>query len=183
MRAIEILKDEHDAVLAVLSQLDRAVDAAKRGSPIPADIFLDIGEFFAVFVDHCHHGKEESELFPRLGIGEDADVVAALERDHHLGRGLAAAYGDAARAYVPGDPMSAERLASSAWKYGSLLRVHIDHETRELFPVVERTLAAEDERLIAAFDRIEEEQIGAGTHERLHDMIATLEGRITSWCQ
>jgi len=55
------------------------------------------------------------------------------------------------------------------------------HETRELFPVIERVLAAEDERLVSAFDRIEEEQIGAGAHERLHRMIEALPARLAPW--
>ena len=117
-------------------------------------------------------------MLSRLGTDRDAAVVSVLEREHRLGRDLAAAYGDAVRAYMPGDIASALRLETAARQYASSLREHIDHETRELFPVIERVLAAEDERLVSAFDRIEEEQIGTGTHERLRGMIDTLPVRL-----
>ncbi|MHB8621118.1 MAG: hypothetical protein ACYDAG_16385 [Chloroflexota bacterium] len=59
-----------------------------------------------------------------------------------------------------------------------MLRPHIAKENAELLPVVERELAARDQALVDAFERIETERIGAGTHERLHSMIETLAGRI-----
>ncbi|MGI8913117.1 MAG: hemerythrin domain-containing protein, partial [Chloroflexota bacterium] len=169
------------AVLAVLDNLERGVGAAAGGSPVPADIFADIQEFFTIFVDRCHTSKEEVEVFSRLDADRDAAVVSSLELEHRSGRDLAAAYGDAVRAYVPGNVASAVRLAAAARQYGSLLRKHIEHENRELFPVMERTLTADDEQLVKAFDRIEEEQIGAGTHERLHGMIDTLPARLAPW--
>src|SRR5262245_24317508 len=48
MEAIEVLCEEHEGVLTVLNQLERAMSAAERGVPIPADIFGDIQEFFLV---------------------------------------------------------------------------------------------------------------------------------------
>jgi hemerythrin-like domain-containing protein len=52
-------------------------------------------------------------------------------------------------------------------------------ETEQLFPLIERNLSArEDAVAVREFERIEEEQIGPGTHERLHGMIAALAPRI-----
>jgi hemerythrin-like domain-containing protein len=183
MQAVETLKAEHDAVLVVLDTLERGVGAAAGGNPVPADIFADIQEFFAIFVERCHTSKEEADVFSRLDTARDAAVVADLEREHRLGRDFAAAYAAAVRTYVPGDIASARRLAEAAQQYAARLRAHIEHETRELFPVIERELAAEDARLVNAFDRIEAEQIGAGTHERLHGMIDTLPGRLAPWLE
>ncbi|MCL4544925.1 MAG: hemerythrin domain-containing protein [Chloroflexi bacterium] len=183
MRAVEVLRAEHDGVLTVLVQLERAARAAAHGAPVPADVFSDIQGFFAVFVDRCHHGKEEAEIFPRLGQHKATAMVQALELEHQEGRRLAAAYADAARAYVPGNAASGGQLARAAQDYAALLRAHIERETRDLFPAIEGTLAAEDSRLVTAFDRIENEQIGAGTHEHLHAMIETLPGRIAPWVE
>jgi hemerythrin-like domain-containing protein len=181
MQAVETLKAEHDAVLVVLDNLDRGVGAAAGGSPVPADIFADIQEFFAIFVERCHTGKEEAAVFPRLDTDRDATVVADLEREHRTGRGFAAAYAAAVRAYVPGDVASAQRLEGAAQRYAARLRAHIEHENRDLFPAIERDLAADDARLVSAFDRIEAEQIGEGTHERLHGMIDSLPARLAPW--
>lgn len=183
MRAIEVLTAEHDGVLAVLVQLERAVNAAERGACVPADIFEDIQEFFLLFVDRCHHGKEEAEIFPRLDRLRATELVQALEREHQEGRRLASAYTEALLAYVPGDAVSGGRLAHVARASAALLRGHIERETGELFPVVEMTLATEDVQIVAAFDRIEDVELGAGTHERLHGMIETLPARIAPWAQ
>ena len=180
MRAIDTLNDEHKGVLAVLTQLERASSAVERGAAVPRDVFDDVGEFFSVFVDRCHHGKEESEVFPRLTTPAGLAVARRLESEHVTGRQLASAYHQAARAYQPGDRATDAQVAVAARAYSRFLRDHIDLETRELFPVMEGVSGA-DQALVEAFDRIEEERIGPGTHERLHAMIDGLPGRIAPW--
>jgi hemerythrin-like domain-containing protein len=178
LEAVAVLHAEHEGVLAVLTQLERAVSAAEQGIPVPTDVFTDIGEFFSVFVDHCHHSKEEAVVFPRLAGSGQSELAPHLEAEHGRGRALAAAYAAAVQAYAPGDPVSGRALATAARAYAAFLREHIDEEDRELFPAMERTLATDDAALVVAFERIEEERIGPGTHERLHRLIDDLPGRI-----
>jgi hemerythrin-like domain-containing protein len=178
MRTTDTLRDEHEGVLTVLTQLDRAAAAAAAGHPMPANVFTDIQEFFTVFVDRCHHGKEETVLFPALG-GAGTPLIARLEREHETGRGLARAYADAVAAYVAGDRGRGEALAEAARSYDVFLRSHIALENAELLPLTERTLnATQDASVDAGFEAIEEQRIGPGTHERLHQMIGTLDPRI-----
>jgi hemerythrin-like domain-containing protein len=178
MQTIDTLQAEHIGVLLVLDQLERAIEAAQRGANVPADIFRDIQEFFVVFVDRCHHSKEEAELFPRLDALGSGTIARRLEEEHAVGRQLAAAYGQAVDAYTPGERASGARLASAARAYSDFLRAHIELETRELFPAVQEKLATSDHALLEAFERIEVERIGEGTHERLHGMIEGLPERI-----
>ncbi len=175
METTDTLQTEHNAVLYVLDQLEQATSAAGGGQPVPADFFTDVGEFFRVFVDQCHHGKEETVLFPRLS---DVRLRQMLEAEHNQGRQLAKAYAAAVDAYVPGDAASAAAVQRAASEYATRLREHIARETDRLLPVVEKELAADDNDLAEAFERIETERIGAGTHERLHGMIETLPGRV-----
>jgi hemerythrin-like domain-containing protein len=180
MQTIETLRGEHDAVLGVLTHLERAADAASHGAAIPRDLFDDIREFFAIFVDRCHHGKEESELFPRLSSADDMALVRRLEDQHVEGRRLASDYAAAVDAYQPGNTSAGIRLAAAVHAYADFLRAHIDLENRELLPAT-AALASQDRDLIEAFDRVEEERIGPGVHDRLHGMIDGLPGRITPW--
>lgn len=180
MKTIDTLRDEHNGVLFVLDQLERAVSAAERGAPVPKDIFTDIQEFFAVFVDKCHHGKEEAELFPRLTSAPGRALVERLEAQHVTGRQLAGTYASAVQAYRPGVAQSGAHLAAAAGEYAAFLRAHIGVETDELFRVAE-SIAEQDQELFDAFERVEEERIGPGTHERLHAMIGGLGGRIDPW--
>ena len=178
MQTTETLQAEHNGVLMVLDQLERAVATAARGENVPADIFRDIQEFFVIFVDRCHHAKEEAELFPQLEVQGSGAIARRLEEEHAAGRRLAAAYGEAVDAYVPGEASTGARLAATARAYADFLRAHIDLETRELFPAIDQKLSAYDDALVEAFERIEVERIGAGTHERLHGMIEGLSERI-----
>jgi len=178
MEALAALAAEHSAVLAVLAELDRASAAAAQGMPIAAGIFADIQEFFEVFVDRCHHGKEETELFPRLRQGSAGTLVQRLQDEHAEGRALVASYAEAVHAYVPGQADSGARLERAANACSDLLREHIVTETAELFPAAETSLAEDDESLVDAFERLELERIGPTTHERLHAMIYVLPDRI-----
>ena len=182
MKTIDTLRDEHNGVLYVLDQLERAVSAAERGSPVPQDVFADVQEFFAIFVDKCHHGKEEAELFPRLTTAPGRALVERLEAEHVTGRRLAGAYASAAQAYRPGLAESGARLAQAARDYADFLRGHIALETDELFRATE-AIAEQDQELYDAFERVEEERIGPGTHERLHGMIDGLGARIEPWLE
>ncbi len=176
METTKTLQAEHNAVLHVLDQLEHAAEAAAGGQPVPANVFADIEEFFRVFVDRCHHGKEELVLFPKL---MQTGLPAALEMQHEEGRQLAKAYALAAERYVAGSRASAVALQRAAADYEALLRSHIDMENAGLLPAIERDLSAQDQELADAFEQIETERIGAGTHERLHHMIETLAGRIS----
>ncbi len=177
MKSVDTLREEHEGVLTVLDNLERAGRAAQRGAALPREVFADIQEFFAVFVDRCHHGKEEAEIFPRLLGGPHAGLVDRLEQDHVKGRALARAYAQAVQDYQPGDAAGGGRVAAAAREYSAFLREHIALETSDLFPAM-KSIEAEDGAMSEAFERIEEERIGPGTHERLHAMIAGLPARI-----
>jgi hemerythrin-like domain-containing protein len=183
MQSVQILRAEHDAVLGVLQPLEEGVGLAEQGVPVPRDFFVDVQEFFAVFVERCHHGREEAAVFGQLDAEPPGHhVVSHLDREHEAGRRLARAYADAVASYRPGDRLTAARLKDAVSAYGTLLRQHIDEESTELFPLMEQTLtAAKDDRIARAFDRLEVEAIGEGTHERLHGMIDSLPGRLARW--
>lgn len=179
MQSVETLREEHDAVRLVLAELERAVAAAEQGRPVAADVFVDIQEFFSVFVDRCHHHKEEAVVFPRLLAHEDgARLIRQLEAEHDAGRGLDEAFAAAVVDYRPGDAAAGGRLAAAARAYARALRQHIDAETTGLFPAMERALGHVDAEMYDRFERIEADELGPGTHERLHAMIERLPARI-----
>jgi hemerythrin-like domain-containing protein len=184
MKSVDTLRHEHDAVLLVLDSLEPALQAAEQGVPVPLDIFTDVGEFFTVFVDQCHSNKEEAAVFTRIPQSTSGTaLVQQLENEHSTGRGMSAAYVAAVKAYRPGDAASGAEVARTARAYGATLRVHIEEENVGLFPSMEQSLVSDDDAMTAEFDRIELEDIGAGTHERIHAMIDTLPARIRPWAE
>ncbi len=178
MKAVDTLGEEHNAVLVVLSRLKQAARAAAEGQEVPADVFIDIGEFLSVFVDRCHHAKEEAVIFPLLREQGDNSLVDRLAADHETGRHLAAELARTIENYIPGNADAGQRLAQAVEAYSNLLEQHIQDETELLFPAMIRLRREADLQIVRACDRIEVEEIGEGTHERFHAMIDSLPGRL-----
>lgn len=67
-------------------------------------------------------------------------------------------------------------FAAFARRYKTLLEAHLTKENEVLFPLAERVLSpAVKEKLIAAFDEIERDEMGPGTHGRYYAMIEEME--------
>lgn len=175
-----ILYEEHAAISAVLDYLDRAVTMLERGQSVDASLFHDLDVFFALFVGRCHHGKEEQLLFPALDGSPDViALVQRLEQEHERGEELAAAYAVAAHDYAARGMAAAGPLIAAARAYAASLRQHIARENEDLLPRAAYTESPAQRRaLVDAFERYEDEVMGAGTHERLHQMIDTLGPRL-----
>jgi hemerythrin-like domain-containing protein len=62
-------------------------------------------------------------------------------------------------------------LAEALLGYVELLRNHIFKEDNVLFPMADRLLPAqEQDGLTVLFDKVEEEEIGPGVHEKYHEL-------------
>ena len=176
--ALGVLGAEHAGVRMVLAQLERAAAALERDAPVPRVVFLDIQEFLAVFLNRCHVGKEERVLFPRLvGRGHD-ELLAVLDAEHGEGRDLEAAYAAAVEVYASDEPATARRLAAIARAYAHFIREHLAREDAELLPLVAGALTGADPALLAAFARLERDEVGPGRHERMHHLAADLAARL-----
>ncbi len=82
-------------------------------------------------------------------------------------------------AYTAGTAGAAGRWSSAARGYVQLLREHIYKENNILFVMAERMLSGtEQQELVAAFERVEEDKMGAGTHERLHKLMDKLAAEV-----
>lgn len=170
--ATEILRREHDAILLMLEATEVLAGRLETGEPVEPRLLEGTLEFFRLFADQCHHGKEEDLLFPKLvekGMPREMGPIGVMLQEHDQGRALVRQMGQAAGDYKQGRPDAGAHWAQAARGYTLLLREHIAKENDILFVMAERMLSAEEQRVLAAeFERAEEEKMGAGTHERLH---------------
>lgn len=170
------LRHEHDLVLLVLAAMEREVAALEGGGVLDADRIAQMVDFTRNFTDGCHHAKEERVLFPLLERqgGKAAGLVTILLSEHEGGRLAMRAIDEA----LPraGDDQEARRIvAKNLADYAQVLRFHIDKEHDLLFPLADELLSGEEQRRVAAeFARIEEEETGAGVHERYHELAHAL---------
>jgi hemerythrin-like domain-containing protein len=167
-----ILRKEHEAILKMLTASEAAAHRIQSGGTVPTETLEGLLEFFRLFADQCHHGKEEDLLFPLLesrGLPRFGGPTGVMLREHEQGRALVRQMVEGVEALQGGDASGAARWARAGLGYAELLRAHIDKENNILFVMAENMLTPEEQKQLAAdFDRIEVEKMGAGTHERLH---------------
>ena len=174
MNPTETLKHEHKIVLFVLTGAEREARSIQAGSQVQVEDVEQMVDFFRNFVDRCHHSKEERHLFPAMnarGMPLDAGPLAVMLHEHDLGRAAVRAIAGALERVKGGDAGAGAELAEALLGYVELLRNHIFKEDNVLFPMADRLLpAAEQGNLAALFDKVEEEEMGAGVHERYHEL-------------
>ena len=179
MKAIQELEMEHQGVELMLRIMQAVAAKMESGQPAQDDPWEGILEFLTVFVDRCHHGKEEEFLFPALeaaGVRRDGGPIGVMLSEHVQGRVLVAELKKALR-----DRNSGQRSASAAVQkavddYTVLLTQHIAKENTVLFPMsASKLVAGQDSELVEAFERLERERIGAGKHEEFHAMLDRLQ--------
>ncbi|MCB1889140.1 MAG: hemerythrin domain-containing protein [Rhodocyclaceae bacterium] len=151
--AIQIIKDEHFAIAAVMYCLRHLVRQMRDHGEAPNFPLLHaILDYIVSYPDRWHHPKENDYLF--AAIRERSDIANALierlEQDHRDGHpriedlktrlNAFERAGEAAPFYA-----AAEAYAQTEWD-------HMRREEDELMPLAERVLTAEDwQRIHDAF--------------------------------
>ena len=59
--------------------LEAMAKKLESGQAVPAEHMSMVLEFSQIFIDKCHHGKEESILFPAIQEAEITGEIIALE--------------------------------------------------------------------------------------------------------
>ena len=177
MKATQQLRDEHEGVRTMLDVLEKVCEKLGTTGSIDKGHFDGILEFLQVFVDKCHHGKEEELLFPALvaaGVPEEGPIAVML-REHEMGRGHVRALDRAYGTYMTGNEPSSKDIMQEARDYISLLRNHIEKENNVLFAMADERLSEKkQDELFEGFEKIEVERIGPGKHEEFHGLIKRL---------
>jgi hemerythrin-like domain-containing protein len=178
MKATDELIKEHRAIDLMLRILHSAVDELEGGERIPSAHFDGIMAFLSVFVDRCHHAKEEEFLFPAMeaaGVQREGGPIGVMLMEHERGRKLVVELKEALADYLPEDKAAAARIRLVAYEYEALLTQHILKENSVIFPLANDILdAAKDRELVDAFEQLERERIGAGRHEEFHRLLEQL---------
>lgn len=172
MKSTEQLKNEHQAVLLASDILEKICQKLEAGEKVDPKHQGDILEFIKIFVDKCHHSKEEALLFPameKVGIPKEHGPIGMMLVEHDMGRD-----------YVKGmneNISNPKKFIESARGYTKLLKQHIEKENNILYRMADTQLSqAKDDELLKEFDKLELERIGPGKHEEFHEMLERLDG-------
>ncbi len=177
MKSIDVLMNEHRLIEHGLTVLEAFAQRLERGEPVLAEKLNTLLDFFRVFADQCHHGKEEGSLFPELeakGIPKEGGPIGVMLYEHDEGRNLQRQMREAVSDLS--SKANRQKFIAAARDYIALLRQHIWKEDNVLFQMAQQVLTeADDERLSEKFEKHEREHIGEGVHEHYHHLIHELE--------
>jgi len=178
MSATADLRSEHIGVGRMLGILDAmAVQFDSGGHVVVDDIWQSI-EFMRVFVDQCHHYKEEVLLFPAMREAEltsAEETIRILLDDHVHGREAVGNIAEATQRLADGDESASTALAQLMRTYAKLLHAHIRREENDCFSIADRELSADaQDELVKGYERVEREVIGEGRHEAFHALLDRL---------
>jgi hemerythrin-like domain-containing protein len=169
MNPRDALREEHGETMKMLLVLQRfstkLVDLEK-GEAKDLEALI---EFFEIYVDRCHHGKEEQLLFPALSRARGAEIdslISSLMEDHRQARvDMEQMKADAGSLY---SRTGADRNAFSegAERYVDLVRKHIRKENSTLLPLIEESLSETDRLQMAEqFHELEKAILGSSRLE------------------
>ncbi len=157
MRSVDYLRREHRRIEEMLVALEAAAIQVEASGTTPSFI-TDLLDFFQQYADVQHHAKEEAFLFPALarhGIGPHG-TVEAMTHQHHLGRVHVRDMRKASDRLRLDDPAARLAFVASAHAYVELLRVHIQIEDADLYPIAEEVLTGgEDKALLGEFREVD----------------------------
>jgi hemerythrin-like domain-containing protein len=175
MTPTEELRHEHEVVLLVLQGAEKMTAPTERPG---RGTLGEMIEFFANFVDRCHHTKEEKYLFPKLeerGVPHHGGPIGVMLDEHDRGRSLVAAMKEGIDG-SQSEPVPAS-VKESLLEYVHLLRAHIEKENNVLFVMAEKVLTQDEQQALSkAFAKVEAEEMGEGVHEKYHQLAHRLAG-------
>ena len=90
MRAIAVIKSEHQNLAAVLYSLEQLIAEIDSGKHAEFAVFHGLFTYIDRFLDHYHHPKENDFLFPRLlqRAPETEGLIQQLGQQHYQGSKL-----------------------------------------------------------------------------------------------
>ncbi len=173
--ASEDLKNEHEGILFGLKILEQMISEFKQSGTADINDIDDMVNFLRLFADKCHHGKEEGLMFPgmeKAGIPNAEGPIGQMLIEHNQGRQYIAAMG----ASTENGALQADSFIEAASGYINLMRAHIEKENKVLFPMGDKIIPmAVQKNLLEQFEEFEEEVMGKGTHEKLHETLHLFE--------
>jgi hemerythrin-like domain-containing protein len=145
----EALEREHRFIEKVVKACSVAVEEIGGGGSIDPDLLRQIVEFMRVYADKCHHGKEETLLFPELferGVPATGCPVSALTAEHVQGRRLVTGLAAALERFQSDEPGATEAVLENLRGITALYPNHIWKEDYLLFPMTLKVMNDADLR-------------------------------------
>ncbi len=173
---LQIIREEHAAVAAVLRSLSMMID---RGPGDQPERFFDVLRAMLFYIDEfperLHHPTESDVLFPRVARAapELMPVITRLEADHIKGEGKVRELQHLLLAWELIGESRREVFTEAAETY---VRFYLDHmrtEETQLMPVAQKVLTAEDWVAVDAAFESKRDPLAGGVRDPAYDRLFT----------
>ena len=155
-RSLEIIRDEHSSLAAMLQSMRMLVDRGPRDNP---KNFFDVLRAMLFYIDEfperLHHPKETELLFPPVARAapEVGVAIARLDRDHEYTEGAVRDIQHLLLGWELLGESRRQKFIDAFDRYVNLYLAHMRLEEQEILPAAEKYLSEADWKLLdAAFE-------------------------------
>ncbi|MFC1684646.1 hemerythrin domain-containing protein [Pseudomonadota bacterium] len=139
------LHQDHAQFARLMSLLERELDRFHNGDEPAFDLLIDLLDYIGNYADCVHH-PSENWLFQLLmeRTEEGQELVAELMEQHHTLASLTKEFRHALEAITQDAVIRRDEVEQKGRDYIELQRQHLKQEEREVFPLLEQRLTADD---------------------------------------
>lgn len=177
-KATDVLEEEHRVIQRMADSLVVIGEEIEQGKLVESKTLHILGQFLDVFVEQCHHRKEEGYLFTLLekkGVPVSGCPLAVLHHEHDKLHALVSQYADSTEVYIATQGAAKASLITTIHALLEILPGHIWKEENLLLPMANKVLTPDDqELLLKQFEQVESE-LGPGIHHGFERLAEGLE--------
>ena len=177
----EVLEEEHHFIKKVVGAMAILAEELEQGKKVDTKTLESVADFMRTFGDKCHHGKEETHLFPALerkGVPMRGCPLGALIAEHQKGRNFVKELIQATTGYAENDSSTRDSLLKSLRGLIDLYPNHIWKEDYLAFPMANKILSDDEQRELGEKFEMVENEIGRDVHHRFEQLAKELEERV-----
>lgn len=176
MKPIGPLMIEHRLIERMVRLLDGALQTMQTAAEANTGLIRTGVDFFRIYADRTHHGKEEDILFAGLRdkalSDEEAEMMQQLIREHIWARQAVGKLAAANDRYVKGDVAALHTMTYELGKIVQFYPAHIQKEDKHFFiPVMDYFTPAEQQTMLERFWEFDRAMI----HEKYRKVVEELE--------
>ncbi len=169
---------EHRLIERMVFELNRERKRIEQGGSPDVQFLETAIDFFRIYADRCHHGKEEDILFVKLASKSMTppmrQAMERLKEEHALSRSLIGQLQQQKEQFRSGDATAAHGIVRTFSELSRLYPDHIAREDKEFFPTAMTYLEQnEREEMLRNFDDFDKRLI----HEKYKAVVEGAERR------
>ena len=174
-KTTEILSNEHQNILKVISSLTKEADCLANGQPIDKGFFSQVVDFIRNYADKFHHAKEEDILFVELckdTVEMHCNPVEQMLYEHDQGRNFVKGIEEGM------ETEDKDKIIENTRGYAYLLQDHIFKEDNILYSMADQVLDQKtQESMLVKFKEAEDIKFNQAFYQKYLNIIQEFESR------